>query len=540
MFSSSASDHLERNGRHSTAWSHLPDPIALFDGPCTTTLFFRHPAMDSSSPTSVATASSSNDDSSPTTKTSHVTVSSDDDDSSSSPASKRNDLTDGEREEVLRFLLQRTLVTQRLKRGALAEAATRFDVSTRTCKRIIHRYFNSGDIMSRRSNCGPKRRSIDDLDFIRSIPKKKRQTLRALSEETNIPIATLHRYFQDGDLRRKNSSISPYLTPTNRLHRIDFVLNHIDKNGMMNDFNSFVHVDEKWFYLTEENQRYYLLPDEEVPYRTCKSKKFITKVMFLAAVARPHYCTNSNQWFNGLLGVWPFITREPALRNSKNRPSGTLVTKPLPSVNADAYQKVMIEEVLPAINSRWPLSDQKKQITIQEDNCKVHSRATRILVEAKAKESGLDIVVRPQPPNSPDFNVLDLGFFNSIQSLKNREDPKNIDELIAAVERAYWKQSRETVDNVFLSLQGAMIDSLTVDGSNSYKLRHIGKAKLRRRGELPRSLKVDPLIIARGRRVIDEPACLTATEPSSFKAHGVMDLSRRDTSPSAPLVVEEI
>ena len=50
------------------------------------------------------------------------------------------------------------------------------------------------------------------------------------------------------------------------------------------------------------------------------------------------------------------------------------------------------------------------------------------------------------------------------------------------------------------------------------------------------------MIIARIRRVIDEPACLPATEPStSFKAHaGVMDLSRCDTSPSASLVVEEI
>jgi hypothetical protein len=34
-----------------------------------------------------------------------------------------------------------------------------------------------------------------------------------------------------------------------------------------------------------------------------------------------------------------------------------------------------------------------------------------------------DIVRACQPSNSPDFNVLDLGFFNSIQSLKHQYAP---------------------------------------------------------------------------------------------------------------------
>ncbi|KAJ0034614.1 hypothetical protein Pint_26432 [Pistacia integerrima] len=48
-----------------------------------------------------------------------------------------------------------------------------------------------------------------------------------------------------------------------------------------------IHVDEKWFYMTKQSEKYYLLPDEDEPLRTCKSKTFITKVMFLAAVTRP-------------------------------------------------------------------------------------------------------------------------------------------------------------------------------------------------------------------------------------------------------------
>ena len=39
-----------------------------------------------------------------------------------------------------------------------------------------------------------------------------------------------------------------------------------------------------------------------------------------------------------------------------------------------------------------------------------------------------------QPPNSPDFNILDLGFFNSIQSLQQQKRMTDIDELITAVD----------------------------------------------------------------------------------------------------------
>ena len=51
--------------------------------------------------------------------------------------------------------------------------------------------------------------------------------------------------------------------------------------GMFN----YVHIDEKWFYMSKESEKYYLLPQEQEPLRTCKSERFIVKVMVLAAVA---------------------------------------------------------------------------------------------------------------------------------------------------------------------------------------------------------------------------------------------------------------
>ena len=45
-----------------------------------------------------------------------------------------------------------------------------------------------------------------------------------------------------------------------------------------------VYIDEKWFYRTHKNHKYYLANDEDRPHREVKSKNFIEKVMFLAVV----------------------------------------------------------------------------------------------------------------------------------------------------------------------------------------------------------------------------------------------------------------
>ena len=139
-----------------------------------------------------------------------------------------------------------------------------------------------------------------------------------------------------------------------------------------------------------------------------------------------------------------------------------------------------------------------------------------------------------------DFNVLDLGFFNSIEALKDQQTPRTVDELISSVETAFWSQGEKALENAFLSLQGTMIDSLTVDGDNSYKLRHLKKDKLRRRGLLPTSLKCDPLLIARAREVLDEPSCLEPEEGPRFHAVGVGKNGRKKFEGDGVINVREV
>jgi hypothetical protein len=94
---------------------------------------------------------------------------------------------------------------------------------------------------------------------------------------------------KEGLSKRVTNSLKPLLTAENMLARVDFCLICIKSSGYYDDMFNYVHIDEKWFYITHINQKYYLLPDKEPPNHECKSKRFITKVMFMAAVARPSF-----------------------------------------------------------------------------------------------------------------------------------------------------------------------------------------------------------------------------------------------------------
>ena len=263
-----------------------------------------------------------------------------------------------------------------------------------------------------------------------------------------------------------------------------------------------VHIDEKWFYLTQIKKTLYLALDEEPPERNCKSKRFITKVKFMAATARPQWDPQKKRWFDGKIGTWPFVYKEAAKRNSKNRPKGTLETKAITSVTKEHVAEMMTSKIFPAIREKMPLCMKSRPIYVQQDNAKPRSSTTDGVIVAEGQKDGWNISLVCQPPSSPDMNVLDLGFFNSIQSLQHRTSPRNIDELIQAVGDAYAAKSRETIDTVFLSLQMAMESTMLHNGSNNFKFQHMSKEKLRREGRLPVSISCKPDAVSQARNVL--------------------------------------
>lgn len=65
---------------------------------------------------------------------------------------------------------------------------------------------------------------------------------------------------------------------------------------------------------------------------------------------------------------------------------------------------------------------------------------------------GWNIQFKLQPPNSSDLNVLNLGFFNSVQWLYHEASSNTIDELIECVQDVFNKLEKNTLDNVLITL----------------------------------------------------------------------------------------
>ena len=130
----------------------------------------------------------------------------------------------------------------------------------------------------------------------------------------------------------------------------------------------YVHIDEKWFYMTKINTNYYLVPDETPPHWTCKSKRYITTVMFMCAVARPRWDSHDKCEFDGKIGIFLFIFQEAEKRASKNRPAGKMETKCITSINRVEMTKMLVEKVIPEIKQKWPAGS--KRCIIQQDNAK--------------------------------------------------------------------------------------------------------------------------------------------------------------------------
>ena len=274
------------------------------------------------------------------------------------------------------------------------------------------------------------------------------------------------------------------------MSRMELALSFIDKNNTskFENMEDLIHIDKKWFYLTKDGQRFIIAADEEEPYRHVQHKSFLTKIMFLCAVARPRYDTNKNAWFDGKIGIWLIGKWEPAKRSSKKRAKGTPVWKNQ-LINRDVYCEYLIQKLLPAVKEKWPRNNAR--IRLQQDGAKSHILEDDVEFKEAVQQIGLGLTVFTQAPNSPDTNILDLGFFRAIQSF-NDACPDNEEELIKSVEKAYGEYPWCKLNFVWLTLQSCLNKIIEHDGGNDNKIPHMGKVSLWRRGRLPEVLHVTP------------------------------------------------
>ncbi|KAJ0391581.1 hypothetical protein ATCC90586_010674 [Pythium insidiosum] len=377
---------------------------------------------------------------------------------SAPPRPSRKNLTPEQRAAAVAVLLS-VSVKLEAPYGAIAMCAANFDVSvdqiSRLWKRAVRDIKASRPInyqSGRKGRSGRKTRLSDefwnDLNHaIELVPLEDRTNIRTLASTLGIPKSTLHDYLLAGVFRCHTASAKPMLTDIQRIARVKFAITFVHKSSLgslrFDDMMDRIHLDEKWFYLAKDKQRYYLAEHEDAPPPLCQEQEFY-------------------------------------------RQAGTLEMKTF-TVDRDIYRRCLCSVVIPEIKRVWP---SRKRFVLQHDNAKPHVDASDPEVVAALTEGGWDGSIHPQPANSPDFNVLDLGFFASLQSLQHRKKARSIEELVDNVDEAFRELPMTNIDRVFLTLQSVLQASMDVDGGNKYLIPHLGKDKLvQGNGLLPPSLK---------------------------------------------------
>jgi hypothetical protein len=249
--------------------------------------------------------------------------------------------------------------------------------------------------------------------------------------------------------------------------------------------------DEKWFYLCEDGEKYILVDDEDDPKRHTRHKGYITKIMFLNFQAKPRYVAGHG-WWDGKVGIWPIGHVEQAQKSSVNRPAGADVWVN-DNVDKDMYRFVLINEVVPKIVEVWPNFDRPSvKVKLQQDGAKSHIDPMDEEWQEFLHEMGWEdkIELLTQPANSPDTNVNDLAFFNSLQSDYYDYAPTNSFELIEFVKKAHAEFPISKLKRIWLTYQSCLNEIINNNGGTFYKIPHMGKAKMEREGTLPRVLDV--------------------------------------------------
>ena len=196
----------------------------------------------------------------------------------------------------------------------------------------------------------------------------------------------------------------------------------------------------------------------------------------MAKTAKP----NVEHGFSGLVGIWFFTKTEQAKRNSSKRKKGSDV---LVSCDGETWTKMITGLVFPAIREKM---GHCQKVVLQYDNAGPHKKKTLQANLLEAASSGYpEIFLKPQPPQSPDVNLNDLGFYASLEShignfrsFKLQEFQDQIQEAFDNYDSSKLQKLVETKANVIKAIYNA-------GGSNEFILPHGYKAPKNRREIVP-------------------------------------------------------
>ena len=220
-------------------------------------------------------------------------------------------------------------------------------------------------------------------------------------------------------------------------------------------------------------------------------KCHIEKIMYLTGVARPRYDENGEVTFNGLVAIVPCVKEAIARRASKNHEKGDayMVNE---SIDNEVYRDLFtrINGVFDQMELKMPV---KGRVTyVQQDGAGAHRKegTMRFLEQSGSDnfdvpvEDRVTVTMKTQPSQSPDFNVNDCAFYNSLQCAIQSESTYNTnrEDMMRLVEKNFHDFSVEKLDRIWGILFDNLRQGLKSDGGNDYKTLHAGKRKRQKSG----------------------------------------------------------
>ena len=125
-----------------------------------------------------------------------------------------------------------------------------------------------------------------------------------------------------------------------------------------------------------------------------------------------------------------------------------------------------------------------KEINIQLDNASPHIKDDVVDWRQAVDKCGIMVKIRNQPENSPDLNVLDLGYFNEIQSLQQKIQLTTIEDLVESVTESYRDLSINQLHNSCITWKLVMLRVIYCNGDNTYVFPRKNRGVLERDGIL--------------------------------------------------------
>lgn len=231
----------------------------------------------------------------------------------------------------------------------------------------------------------------------------------------------------------------------------------------------------------------WILPDhmdeDKIKSLPVQSKRYITKVMFLCAVAKPMYDECGQCLFDGKVGCWRVANWCKRKRNYNGKKLKYKMGDDYvedTSMGAEKYKDMLLGLLLPRVREIRNLFWGAGTITIQHDGAPGH-RAEGIERELTEAFSSLECVFVRQPPKSPCSNMLDMAVFHSMSALVAQVDYETKDELVAAVDDAWACLSPDTLSMEWACKAITFVQFVALEGEEFSGV-HVGLRKALAKG----------------------------------------------------------